>query len=89
MLLLRHFASGASNRVQCERCKSLWRLAFTGIVKINPRTGLVASASMLKSTGHEILDNAALRAFRQWHFKPGMLTTVEIPVEFTAKSVVY
>jgi len=53
-----------------------------GIMKIDAQSGSVSSASMLKSTGHQILDNAALQAFRQWHFKPGTLTTLEIPVEF-------
>jgi TonB family protein len=53
------------------------------VVKIDPHTGSVASASMLKSTGHGILDDAAMRAFRQWRFKPGASRTIEIPVEFT------
>jgi len=59
------------------------------IVKIDPRTGYVTSASMLKSTGQEILDNAALRAFGQWRFKPRTVTTLEIPVQFTTKGVFY
>ena len=56
------------------------------ILKIDPRTGSVTSASMLKSTGQEILDNVALLAFRQWRFKPGTVTTLEIPIEFTKAS---
>jgi TonB family protein len=59
------------------------------IVKIDPRTGYVTSASMLKSTGQKILDNAALRAFRQWCFKPRTVTTLEIPIQFTTKGVFY
>jgi TonB family protein len=59
------------------------------LMKIDPQTGSVTSASMLKSTGHEILDDAALRAFRQWRFKPRMLTTVEIPIQFTTKGVFF
>jgi hypothetical protein len=43
-------------------------------------------ASTLSSTGHEILDNAALRVFRQW-WEPRTLTTVDIPIEFTIKGV--
>lgn len=57
------------------------------ILRIDPRTGSVTSASMLKSTGQEILDNAALQAFRQWRFKPRTLITVEIPIEFTKASL--
>jgi TonB family protein len=56
------------------------------ILKIDARTGSVTSASMLKSTGRQVLDNAMLQAFRQWRFKPGTLTTLEIPIEFTSVS---
>jgi TonB family protein len=59
------------------------------VVKIDPQTGYVTSASMLKSTGQENLDNAALRAFRQWRFKPRSITTLEIPIQFTTKGVFY
>ena len=59
------------------------------MVKVDPRTGYVTSALMLKSTGQEILDNAALRTFRQWRFKPRTVTTLEIPVQFTTKGVFY
>lgn len=56
------------------------------ILKIDPRNGSVTSASMLKSTGQQILDNAALQAFRQWRFKPRTLTTVEISIGFARVS---
>jgi len=59
------------------------------MVKVDPRTGYVTSALMLKSTGQAILDNAALRTFRQWRFKPRTVTTLEIPVQFTTKGVFY
>jgi TonB family protein len=55
-------------------------------MKIDAQTGSVTSAVMLKSTGQKILDNAALQAFRQWRFKPGTLTTLDIPIEFTRAS---
>jgi len=54
------------------------------ILKIDPRTGSVVSASMLKSTGQGILDRAAVQTFRQWRFKPRTLTTLEIPIEFAS-----
>ena len=54
------------------------------ILKIDPRSGSVMSATMLESTGHQILDGAAIRAFRQWHFKPGTLTTLQVPIEFAS-----
>jgi TonB family protein len=56
------------------------------VMKIDAQTGSVTSAVMLKSTGQKILDNAALQAFRQWRFKPGTLTTLDIPIEFTRAS---
>lgn len=59
------------------------------VLKVDPATGRVTSVSMVKSTGHEILDNAALRAFRQWRYRPGGITTFEIPIQFTSKGVIY
>jgi TonB family protein len=59
------------------------------VVKVDPATGHVTSVSMVKSTGHDILDNAALRAFRQWRFRPRGLTTFEITIQFTRKGVIY
>jgi TonB family protein len=59
------------------------------VLKVDPATGRVTSVSMVKSTGHEILDNAALRAFRQWRYRPGGITTFEIPIQFTKKGVIY
>jgi len=59
------------------------------VVKVDATTGHVTSVSMVKSTGHEILDNAALRAFRQWRYRPGGITTFEIPIQFTKKGVIY
>jgi TonB family protein len=57
------------------------------ILKIDAQTGSVTSAAMLKSTGHLMLDRAALLAFREWRFKPRTLTTLEIPIEFVRASL--
>ncbi len=59
------------------------------VLKIDPRNGYVTSASMLKSTGHAILDSAAILAFRQWRFRPRSVTTVEVPIQFTSHGVFY
>jgi TonB family protein len=59
------------------------------MVKIDPQNGYVTSAWMQKSTGHSILDSAAILAFRQWRFKPRTVTTLEIPIQFTPKGVFY
>jgi protein TonB len=66
-------------------------LTGSGIVWLNvdSRTGYVISAPVLKSTGHKILDEAALDAFRQWRFKPGKISTVRIPINFTMRGVKY
>jgi TonB family protein len=58
-------------------------------VKVDPRSGNVTSAWMRKSTGHQILDDAAVEAFRQWRFRPKTVTSVEITVQFTTKGVFY
>jgi TonB family protein len=51
-------------------------------VSVDPKTGAVTSARMLQSTGNDMLDQSALKAFRQWHFKPGTIPKVKIPIEF-------
>src|SRR6266536_1542746 len=50
---------------------------------VDPSSGNVTSAQLLRSTGQEILDTAALRAFRRWRFKPGSVHKVKIPINFT------
>jgi periplasmic protein TonB len=52
------------------------------VVSVTP-SGSVSSASMGKSTGSSILDNAATSAFRSARFKPGTVPTVKIPITFT------
>jgi TonB family protein len=53
------------------------------VLELDQRTGLVTSAVIAQSTGHKILDNAALKAFQIWRFKPGKVATVKVPVDFT------
>jgi TonB family protein len=52
------------------------------VVQVDPSSGQVTSARILDSTGHKILDDAALKAFRQWRFKPGASSEVEIPIRY-------
>ena len=61
------------------------RQTGAGVVNlvIDPSTGVVKNAEMARSTGHKILDNAALSAFRQWRFRPGLVAMVNIPITFT------
>jgi TonB family protein len=67
------------------------RWTGTGIVRVDVdrETGQVTSARMLQSTGHQILDEAALNAFRQWRFRPGTVSHVQIPITFTMTGAVY
>lgn len=54
------------------------------ILAVEPSTGIVKNAEMATSTGHELLDNAALSAFRKWRFRPGSVRAeVRIPITFT------
>lgn len=54
------------------------------VVEVDPDTGRVTSATIVKSTGHTILDESALRAFREWRFRPGTPAKIKIPVAFTS-----
>jgi TonB family protein len=38
---------------------------------------------MAPSTGYQLLDNAALNAFRRWQFKPGTVSKAKVPITFT------
>jgi TonB family protein len=59
------------------------------VVEVDPGSGSVTSASMASGIGNPTLDNAALRAFRQWRFKPGSVSKVRIPITFTTTGAQY
>jgi TonB family protein len=61
------------------------RLTGSGLVglEINTGKGEVTSVRMLKSTGHQVLDAAALKACRRFGFVPGTIATAEVPVSFS------
>jgi periplasmic protein TonB len=58
----------------------------SGIVVLNVdrASGRVTSVTMAQSTGHKILDDAAIHTFSQWRFKPGVVTIgrVKIPISY-------
>lgn len=56
------------------------------LVTIDPKTGTVAGVRMLQSTGNKLLDGAALEAYSKWRFKPGSVSQVKMPIEFTNRS---
>ena len=53
------------------------------VVDVDPETGVVTKAYAQESTGSDYLDNAALKAFRRWRFKPGTRPKVRLPVTFS------
>lgn len=55
-------------------------------LRIN-KTGAVTEVSVVKSSGSSVLDNAARGTFRKWRFKPAILTSVRIPVSWSANPV--
>jgi TonB family protein len=87
-------SSATKGAVYAARPKYLreWRakgIEGEGVVEVtvDKTTGRVTGARMLKSTGHKVLDNSAMEAFRQWRFKPGKTPPkVKIPVEFKIES---
>jgi TonB family protein len=61
-----------------------------GLYRLNLKPdGTVSSVTVLKSTGHILLDQSAIHAFRQWRFTPGARQAVEVPITFTTKDVRY
>src|SRR6266446_631047 len=59
-------------------------LSGSGVILVHVRPdGTVARAEVARSSGHKILDDAALAAFSQWQFIPGRLSKATIPFTFT------
>ncbi len=50
--------------------------------------GSVSSVQVVKSTGHLILDQAAIRAFRRWRFMPGARRIFTTPVTYTRSGAI-
>ena len=48
-------------------------------------TGRVTSARMVASTGYRDFDDAALKAFRRWRFKPRTVRHVRTPITFRVR----
>jgi TonB family protein len=55
----------------------------SGLFRCDIRSdGTVASVNVLQSTGHQMLDQAAVTALRQWRFRPGDMKAIKIPMDF-------
>src|SRR5204862_2667974 len=67
------------------------RITGSGVIvaTVDPGSGSVTDASVSKSTGSSILDDAAVSAFRRWRFRPGSVSKVNIPITFTFTGASY
>lgn len=67
------------------------RITGDGIVSmtVDPVSGKVSDALIVKSTGSPFLDNAAMAGFRRWRFKPGTVSPVTCPITFTLTGASY
>jgi len=60
------------------------RMAGSGLYLSHVRPdGSVARVDVLRSTGHLELDSAVVSAFLKWRFKPGTMSEIRTPVNFT------
>jgi len=50
-------------------------------------SGIVTRVTVMKSTGNETLDDAALAQLRTWKFKPQTVKIVRVPIKFTSSGV--
>ena len=50
---------------------------------LDPQTGTVTKVTAIETTGHRVLDDAAIQAFRKWRFAPGVIRAVKFPVRFS------
>ena len=67
------------------------RLTGSGIalLTVDQTSGIVTDVIMTQSCGNAILDNSTLDALRRWHFKPGSVTKVQVPITYTLMGVSY
>ena len=51
-------------------------------VTLDMTTGSVSKVAMVQSTGIAALDNSAMKALRQWQWKPGKWKEIDVPITF-------
>jgi protein TonB len=91
--LVWHSSAGAQSAIRAPapvyplECRAR-RITGNGVVlaTVDKKTGAVIGARMLKSTGNKLLDGSALEALSRWRFKPGTVSQVQIPINFTMAS---
>jgi TonB family protein len=62
-------------------------LTVSGIisVEVDRASGLVTRATMKKSTGSSILDQASVNVTKEWRFRPNGPSHLDVPVTFDIK----
>ena len=52
------------------------------LVTVDPATGTVTNATMFQSTGNPLLDKLTTQTFKNWRFKPGTVSRVQVPISY-------
>src|SRR5438874_7700922 len=50
---------------------------------VSRETGDVTSVEILESTGHRILDDAAVETLKRWKFRPHTVIGIKVPINFS------
>ncbi len=59
------------------------------LLEVDPATGAVKKARMAQSTGHRVLDEAAIAACSAWRFRKGVPARQKAPITFTMTGMRY
>jgi TonB family protein len=69
------------------------RFGYQGLgvfrVRMDPETGRAREVTIVRSTGHVAFDRKSLLALKQWRWKPGTWSQVDVPIVFLPGGPVY
>jgi TonB family protein len=52
-------------------------------ILMDTKSGMVTRVVVVQSTGSKVLDEAAVNAFSRWRARPGKISRIRVPVNFT------
>jgi TonB family protein len=52
-------------------------------ILMDTKSGMVTRVVVVQSTGSKVLDKAAVEAFSSWRARPGKISRIRVPVNFT------
>ena len=52
-------------------------------ILMDTKSGMVTRVVVVQSTGSKLLDEAAVDAFSRWRARPGKISRIRLPVNFT------